>query len=245
MSVAEPARSVLVLTAMAVEAEALTARIEHGATAARAGLRSTGGRLGAARVTVAVTGIGKVAAARACQRLLTEAPRSLVLVGGISGGLGPRAPLGTLVVADAAVQHDLDVRPLVREVGMVPELGVARLEAAAQPSSRMLAAAQAAAPGLGAPAITGLLVSGDQVIRSATQRDRILADFPDALAVDMETAAIAHVARLEGVPWAAIRVISDTADEQLDVDEVLGFAVRTAGTVADVLVAAIDGAPAP
>lgn len=239
------APSVLVLTAMAVEAEALVARIEGGRTTERGGLRVNEGRLGAAHVTVAVTGIGKVAAARACQRLLAESPRSLVLVGGISGGLGPQVPLGALVIGEAAVQHDFDARPLAAGPGVVPELGLARLDAAAEPTRRLRAAADAAGPGLGVPVHGGLLVSGDQLIRSATQRDRILADFPDALAVDMETAAIAHVARLEGVPWAAVRVISDTADERLDVDEALGLAVATAGTVAGVLVAAIDGAPAP
>lgn len=239
------APSVLVLTAMAVEAEALVARIEGGRTTERGGLRVSEGRLGPAHVTVAVTGIGKVAAARACQRLLAEAPRSLVLVGGISGGLDARVPLGALVIGEAAVQHDFDARPLVAEPGVVPELGLARLEAAAEPTRLLRAAADAAGPGLGAPVHSGLLASGDAIVRSAAQRERILEHFPDALAVDMETAAIAHVARLEGVPWAAVRVISDTADEQLDIEEVLGFAVRTAGTVADVLVAAIDGTPAP
>ena len=204
-------RSFLVLAAMAVEAEALMERPP-----------------GDVHMAVALTGIGKVAAASTCARLLASGSYDGVVVAGISGGLSPKAPLGTYVVADAAAQHDLDVRPLVDAPGVVPELGVARF-AAAPDATRHLAAA-APSP------VVGLVVSGDQIVRSAEQRALIHERFPDALAVDMETAAIAHVCEVAGVPWAAVRVISDSADDQLDVSEVLAVAERSADTIADIVV---------
>ena len=208
--------SYLVLAAMAVEAEALMDRLP----------------LDGLDVTVTVTGIGKVAAASTCARLLAERPRDGVVVAGISGGLTPSAGLGTYVVADAAAQHDLDVRPLVDAPGIVPELGIARFEAAPEPT-RYLAE-------LAPSALRGLVVSGDAIIRSSEQRALIHERFPDALAVDMETAAIAHVCHLSGVPWSAVRVISDSADDQLDVSEVLAFAVETAGTIGDIVLETVQ-----
>ena len=37
----------------------------------------------------------------------------------------------------------------------------------------------------------------------------IISHFPDAMAVDMESAAIAHVCHTEGVPFVSFRIISD------------------------------------
>jgi nucleoside phosphorylase len=44
----------------------------------------------------------------------------------------------------------------------------------------------------------------------------------------METAAVAQVAHLNEVPWGAVRITSDAADESFDVKEVLGFGLETA-----------------
>ena len=53
-------------------------------------------------------------------------------------------------------------------------------------------------------------------------------DFPDAACVDMETAAVAQVALRNSVPWSALRITSDSADETFDLRGVLGFGVSTA-----------------
>jgi nucleoside phosphorylase len=45
----------------------------------------------------------------------------------------------------------------------------------------------------------------------------------------METAAIAQVAYQNGLPWGAVRVMSDSADETFDLDDVIDFGVKTAG----------------
>jgi nucleoside phosphorylase len=44
----------------------------------------------------------------------------------------------------------------------------------------------------------------------------------------METAAFAQVAHQNGVPWTALRVISDSADETFDLRRVIGLGVSTA-----------------
>ena len=54
----------------------------------------------------------------------------------------------------------------------------------------------------------------------------------------METAAIAQVALQNGIPWAAVRMTSDAADESFNLDEVIGFGVKTAADVFDQIIRA-------
>ena len=56
----------------------------------------------------------------------------------------------------------------------------------------------------------GLIVSGDQFVDSIEQVKIIKSHFPDALAVDMESGAIAQVCELRNVPFMSMRVISDS-----------------------------------
>ena len=56
----------------------------------------------------------------------------------------------------------------------------------------------------------GMVASGDIFVSRREEVDHILEVCPDAVAVDMESAAIAHVCWLKSVPFLCIRVISDT-----------------------------------
>jgi adenosylhomocysteine nucleosidase len=76
---------------------------------------------------------------------------------------------------------------------------------------------------------SGLVLTGDQIVTSRAVRDALAGEFLDALCVDMETAAVAQVAYQNGLPWAAVRVTSDSADETFKLDEVIDFGVNTAG----------------
>jgi adenosylhomocysteine nucleosidase len=58
----------------------------------------------------------------------------------------------------------------------------------------------------------GLIISGDQFVASAAAVEALREALPDALAVEMEGAAIAQVCHEYGVPCAIVRTVSDTAD---------------------------------
>ena len=55
-----------------------------------------------------------------------------------------------------------------------------------------------------------LMCTGDQFITDRTRQAAIKAMYPDGLACEMESAAIAHTCFLQKVPFLSIRVISDT-----------------------------------
>ena len=57
---------------------------------------------------------------------------------------------------------------------------------------------------------SGLICSGDQFITTRKELDKIKATFPNGLAVDMESASIAHVCYMNKIPFLSFRIISDT-----------------------------------
>jgi adenosylhomocysteine nucleosidase len=64
------------------------------------------------------------------------------------------------------------------------------------------------------PAIRGRITDSQTMVATPDARAR-LAALTGAIAVDMESAAIARVARERGIPFAAIRVVTDGPDDTL------------------------------
>ena len=143
-----------------------------------------------APVHAAVCGVGKARAAAGAAALLAAGVEGALLVVGVCGalrrGLGP----GDLVHCTTAVQADLAVVE-DRTFEADPELRAAWL---------------AAAPGR-----EGWFVTADRPVLNPFRRARLARAFRGPCVADMETAAAAAVAARAGVPWAALRCVSDHA----------------------------------
>jgi adenosylhomocysteine nucleosidase len=73
--------------------------------------------------------------------------------------------------------------------------------------------------GVTAPRVhRGLVISGDRFVSRATDSDALRAALPDALAVEMEGAAVAQVCDDFALPFALLRTVSDRADDSAHVD---------------------------
>lgn len=176
-------------------------------------------------VVAVLSGIGKVAAATTTASLLSTFEIDAVLFTGVAGGLGDGVQVGDVVVATELLQHDLDASPLFPRFE-IPGRGVSRLaanitlrEAVAQAATQALVMRGPALPGLGTPRVHhGLIVSGDRFVSSASESTALRQALPDALAVEMEGAALAQVCQDFGVPFAVVRTISDRADDSAHVD---------------------------
>lgn len=178
-------------------------------------------------MVVVVGGVGKVAAALAAQFACDAfKPRCLVAFG-LAGALRHGGARGEVVIASGAVQHDIDARPLTAARGVVPSLGLAVLSSDAAVAEKLLVAGKRAVEN---PRIvrSGLVLTGDQIVTSQKVRDALAEQFPEGACVDMETAAVAQVAHQNGLPWGAVRVTSDAADETFDLEDVINFGVNTA-----------------
>lgn len=184
---------------------------------------------------VIVGGVGKVAAAIAAQYACDVLkPRCLVSIG-LAGGLADRTRPGRVVVATGAAQHDMDGRPLATRKGELPSLGISVIEANAGTVETLLRAARYRSE----EARAGLVLTGDQVVMSRAVRDALAKEFPGAECVDMETAAVAQVAHQNGVPWSAVRITSDSADESFDLKGVIGFGADTAASLFESIIQAV------
>nr|MBP6617893.1 hypothetical protein [Burkholderiaceae bacterium] len=64
----------------------------------------------------------------------------------------------------------------------------------------------------------GLLVAGDRFVATAAESHALRSALPGVLAVDMESAAVAQVCFDYHIPFAAVRTISDRADDAAHVD---------------------------
>jgi adenosylhomocysteine nucleosidase len=160
----------------------------------------------------------------------------------LAGATDSDGQRGQVIVASGALQHDMDARPFTDARGVIPSLGKTVFGADPALSEKLRNAAESVVdnPGL---VRSGTVLTGDQIVTSRVVRDGLLSDFPDGACFDMETAAIAQVAHQNRIPWAALRITSDAADENFNLKDVLGFGVDTAADLFDQIVRAFLKAP--
>jgi len=186
------------------------------------------GEIAGIPVVSAITGIGKVATAAGVQLALDRYEVRGAVMLGVGGAVADGVPPGSVMVAARAVQWDVDGRPMTDRLGLVP--GRRSEYEVADPKLVELAVTAAGQVGEG-PVHTGTALAGDSIIASAAKRDTIASLYPDAICFDMETAAFGVVAAGNSVPWVGVRIISDSADEGIDVADIIHFAAHHAGEV--------------
>lgn len=138
------------------------------------------------RILLLQSGMGARGVARAVASLGTP---SWLLSAGFCRGVGSEVELGDLVVASQVIRHAESF--------------------AADPF--LLETATGATKAIGLPFHVGTILTVDQVVMAAeageTRADGTI------VAVDMESAYLAEAADWRGIPFLAIRVVSDTAAE--------------------------------
>ncbi len=199
-----------IVAAMHEELAAVLALMPDESRVRAAGRDFYRGHLHGQEVVAVLSRIGKVAAATTAPALIERFGASAVVFTGVAGGLGPGVRVGDVVVAGEFLQHDLDASPIFPR-HEVPLYGRARFATDAALSERLVRAAREALPQ--APLHQGLIVSGDRFVSTTAEALALQRELPDALAVEMEGAAIAQVCHDYGVPYAAVRTISDRADD--------------------------------
>lgn len=166
------------------------------------------GRLFEIDIVLTESGIGKVSAAVATTLLIEKFSVDIVINTGSAGSLNQDLNIGDVVVADKLIYHDADNRIFGYQNGQIPQQ-----PAYFQSDDNLIEKLNK----LDLNIKTGLIVSGDSFI-SGNKREQIKSNFPDSIAVDMESTAVAQVAQNFKKPFLIIRSISDNADGSAEVD---------------------------
>lgn len=146
-------------------------------------------------------GIGKVNAATAATHLADNGC-TYILNYGLSGGIS-RVRRGEIVLPNKFLEHDFDLTGIGYKPCEKPSQKYIY-----EADKSLLKAAQLAI----GECEHGTAVCGDRFICNAADRD-FLRDTFDATTCDMETAAIASVCDMAGIPFLSLRRVSDDAGD--------------------------------
>ncbi|MGE5192871.1 MAG: 5'-methylthioadenosine nucleosidase [Deltaproteobacteria bacterium] len=159
-----------------------------------------GGLFGEIRIALAQSGMGPGLAKKATQALIDGHSPAWIISAGFSGALQPGMKIGDIVVANSIVDTE----------GV--ELAI-DLKMAADPARGLY---------------VGRLLTVDRIVRTVEEK-KALAERCAAIAVDMESLAVAQVCRQAKVRFLAVRVISD--DLSADLPAEISSVVGSSGTV--------------
>lgn len=199
--------------AMSMEAAGITDRLKEKKTLKAGGRIFYTGRLGRFRVAVVESGVGQQKAGQATEILIETFRPQRIVSAGYGGGLSKRLKRFTVCFPEI-VRRESD--------GAVFDLS--------EPIPRQL-------PKADGPILDKLGLLTTNFIVGMPNQKTGLNDATGCEIVDMETFSVAEVCRIRRVPFLAVRIILDTATEQLpkDVRNILKSAekggVRLAGSV--------------
>lgn len=215
-----------ILSALAEEQQGLVDQLQNASCIQHAGRDFWVGELYGQPVVLALSRIGKVAAATTAAALISHFQVQAIVFTGVAGGVGKGVRVGDVVVASGFVQHDMDASPLFPRYE-IPLTGQSVFAADAAWTTRLQSACTTSLAevtfGERKPVVhLGLIATGDQFINGAQEAAdlvQLLATHGHAaMAVEMEGAAVAQVCSDYGIPFAAVRTVSDRADDSAHVD---------------------------
>lgn len=202
-----------VIVAMSSELKMLLAEMSGVEETSANGFTFYRGLIGARPVIAMQCGIGKVNAAVGALTMIENFGPEAIVNTGIAGGTGGGADVLDVVVGREVGYHDVWCGPgnAPGQVQGFPERFAGALELFGIPAE-------------GTEEVkVGLIASGDRFVSTPEELAAVLATQPAAMAVDMESGSIAQVCNIKGVPFLAIRVVSDTPGVENHLDQYLNF----------------------
>ena len=220
----DPFYDVGVVFALAIEAGGLVDRLTSAQVMKGDGFTARVGTCGGRRLALVESGVGRAKAVKATHALLDAYRPRWVLSAGFSGGLDPSLARNDLIVADALIETNgqegkRGQSPFVQS--RAPTEGWSRAVPTNGDCPRFPHIEQfLAALSSGMPAWkfhVGRLLTTEGLVRLPEEKQALGTQFA-ALAVDMESGGVAEVCRQRGVPFAAVRIVSDTVQDVLPPD---------------------------
>lgn len=193
---------------MEEEIKELKRELNKGATETVGGYDFIKGEISGREIVAVQSGIGKVNAAVAAVLLIEKFGCTEILNTGSAGGVGHGLKVGDVVLSTELSYFDADATVFGYEKGQIPQMP-ARFMSSAELTDQTKAAAAKA----GLTIQTGMIVSGDSFVSGGKTREEIIKNFPEAMVVEMEGAAVAQTCWRYSIPFLVVRAVSDTADQ--------------------------------
>lgn len=220
-----------IICAMQEEIELLRADLAETAVTRIAGRDFCAGKLYGKDVVLVMSRIGKVASASTATTLIDRYHPDCVIFCGTAGGVDKALNIGDAVVGDQLVQHDFDTGI---DRFRIPLLDVSYFKTDKQLSASMLKAVDHYMKyemkqdipkeyldefGIVSPKVQmGTVASGDQFICDEKKNEWLAQNIENLQCVEMEGAAVAQVCYEFGTPFAVLRVVSDSANSDSNID---------------------------
>ena len=193
----------------------------------------TVGTLHGKEVVLLESGIGKVNVAIATTLLLEKFNIKTVINTGSAGGLKTDAEIGDVVISETVAYHDVDVTGFGYEWGQVPGL-----PAVFEADADLITKVEATLATTGTRHLKGQIVTGDAFVNRPDQMAVIKTNFDQAVALEMEAAAVAQVCHIAEIPFVVVRALSDIAGKEshISFDEFLPLAAASSSEMVAELV---------
>lgn len=191
---------ILLFYAFPREIAALRRRVPQRTALAHGGLRGFRAAIGGKEFSAVAHGIGMERARETARRALDLMPAVEMIIGtGVAGALSAGLRSGDLVMADRI---------------LALHAGADRAEHMAQSADAQIRSLGHWLRAAGLTYATGALLSSHRVMATGREK-RQAKETTGAIAVDMETAALAAEAHARGIPFVAIRAVLDEVDDEV------------------------------
>ena len=204
-----------IITAMSSEQKQLADQLENPTERKEGPFTYTEGTIKNNTIILMQCGIGKVNAAAGAVEMIRNFAPDCIISTGVAGGIDSCLNVMDVVVSSRIVYHDVWCGE-GNAYGQIQGLPLYFTGNETLYQCAISLDTETAIHG-------GLICSGDKFITDRQELETIKANFPEGLAVDMESASIAQVCHLYEVPFISFRIISDTPGAEKHLEQYKNF----------------------
>lgn len=204
-----------IITAMSSEQKQLANQLENPTERKEGPFTYTEGTIKNNTIILMQCGIGKVNAAAGAVEMIRNFAPDCIISTGVAGGINSCLNVMDVVVSSRIVYHDVWCGE-GNAYGQIQGLPLYFTGNETLYQCAISLDTETAIHG-------GLICSGDKFITDRQELETIKANFPEGLAVDMESASIAQVCHLYEVPFISFRIISDTPGAEKHLEQYKNF----------------------
>ena len=204
-----------IITAMSSEQKQLANQLENPTERKEGPFTYTEGTIKNNTIILMQCGIGKVNAAAGAVEMIRNFAPDCIISTGVAGGIDSCLNVMDVVVSSRIVYHDVWCGE-GNAYGQIQGLPLYFTGNETLYQCAISLDTETVIHG-------GLICSGDKFITDRQELETIKANFPEGLAVDMESASIAQVCHLYEVPFISFRIISDTPGAEKHLEQYKNF----------------------